>query len=256
MDQPTRSTSKVLGVVRLRDYQSAHHETRFIFPKLEKQAENTVENPTAREFKMKFGSLVSVLIASSILLGANSAKAEDFNPLGPVRLGAMAGVGVPSPISAQAIFKYKEVVGANLELGMLPELTLPIADEAKVSQKMVDVSARLYPFKGAFFLGCGLGTQNLSLKARQTEQGVTGEVNLQSDTLFISPRIGFVHKFDFGLAIGMDIGAMIPFSNSLKTTGTIAGIPVNPPKEALDAATFVGKTPVPIIHLLQLGYIL
>lgn len=186
---------------------------------------------------------------------SKEAQAEDFNPLGPVRLGVLVGIGIPSPASAQLLFKYKEVVGANLELGMLPTLSVPIGHDVKIHQEMIDFSLRLYPFKGAFFLGCGLGAQKISVNGKETSNGHTGTGSASVNTTFVSPRLGFVHKFDFGLALGMDIGAEIPIGGSVDVSIDAGGVSLSPPKEVVDLANTIKSTPIPIIHLLQVGYI-
>ncbi len=143
----------------------------------------------------------------------------------------------------------------NLELGMLPEISPPIGYDVKVHQEMIDFSARLYPFKGAFFVGCGVGAQRLTVKATDTQNGYTGDGNVVVNTLFVSPRLGFVHKFSFGLAVGMDGGVELPISGGVDASVNVAGFSIAPPREALDVANKVKVTPIPIVHLLQLGYI-
>lgn len=211
---------------------------------------------------MKFKVVLSVLcIIGALLFASREARAAEpvteqssagYNPLGPVRLGVLAGAGLPSLISAQALFKYKEIVGANLELGMLPELTFP-GGNVKVRQEMIDFSLRLYPFKGAFFFGCGIGAQRLVGTAQASAEGITGETSVRANTVFVSPRLGFVHRFSFGLAIGMDLGLEVPISGSVDTSSSVAGATV--PKDASNVADFAKKVPIPILHILQLGYI-
>ncbi len=204
---------------------------------------------------MSFKTVVSILSLIVVILFASNARADDpgFNPLGPVRLGVLAGAGLPSPISAQVLFKYKEVVGANLELGMLPEVTLPLGDKTRVRQEMIDFSLRLYPFKGAFFFGCGIGAQRLVGTAQVSAYGMTGDASARANTLFVSPRLGFVHRFGFGLAIGMDLGVEIPISGTVTTSTSVPGVDV--PEDATNAANFAKKVPIPILHILQLGYV-
>jgi hypothetical protein len=208
-------------------------------------------------------SLVSALAASALLL-ASPALAEDkkdagYNPLGPVRLGVLAGAGAPSAVSGQLVFKYKEVIGANLELGMLPDLTI---NPVTVSQKMWDASVRVYPFKGAFFLGCGIGQQWLDANGSVTQDGITGTAGMEVKTTFIMPRLGLMHRFSFGLAIGADIGVEIPIAGDTSTTQSVSsnypvppGFNLTPPKDAQDIADKIKTTPIPVLHVLQLGYI-
>jgi hypothetical protein len=199
-------------------------------------------------------SLVIAATLSSLLLASAPAMAADdpgFNPLGPFRLGATVGIGFPSPVSGQVVFKFKNIVGANLEFGALPQLTFsPAAQDIHISQQMFDASLRVYPFHGDFFLGLGVGKQWITVSTTVVQQGrPTGET-LKTDSTFLSPRLGILHRFPFGLALGMDVGVELPVAGNTDIQASVAV-----PKEASDAANLVRTTPIPIIHLLQLGYI-
>lgn len=199
-----------------------------------------------------YKNIVAVLFAGAMLLTASTSHAEEKGPLGDFRVGATAGLGLPSPISGQLLGKYKNIVGLNAEYGFLPQLSL---GSVQVSQHMADFSVHLYPFKGAFFVGLGLGFQNLTASSQVTQQGVTGTAQASVDTVFISPRLGFLHRFDFGLAIGMDVGVQLPVSGSTTFSGQSGGVQLPVPKDASDVTDTIRKTPVPILHLLQLGYV-
>lgn len=208
-----------------------------------------------------FKFIASFLCACALILTTTLSHAEDKKTLlGDWNLGATVGAGVPSPISGQVLVKYKKVIGLNAEYGFLPTLTLPGGDNIQVSQHMADFGLHVYPFKGAFFLGCGMGFQNLSASATTTQQvqgqSVTGQATASVDTVFVSPRLGFLHRFDFGLAIGMDVGVQIPVSGSTTISGSADGVALTPPKGATDVAHTIQTTPIPIIHLLQLGWVL
>jgi len=203
-----------------------------------------------------YKTVVSVLFASVLFLASGISHAEEKRPLlGDFNAGATVGVGLPSPVSFQLLGKYKKLVGVNVEYGFLPELRLPVGDGVNISQHMADFSLHLYPFKGAFFLGCGVGFQNLAASATTTQQGVTGKATAEVDTVFLSPRLGFLHRFDFGLAIGMDVGVQLPVSGSTSISGSAGGVNLTPPKDATDVADKIQTTPIPIVHLLQLGYV-
>lgn len=202
-----------------------------------------------------FKNIVATLFAVVLMFAASNSYATEKGPLGDFRVGATVGAGLPSPISGQLLVKYKDVVGLNAEYGFLPELTLPTKEDVKVSQHMADFALHVYPFKGAFFLGCGVGFQNLTASSQVTDQGVTGTATASVDTVFVSPRLGFLHRFDFGLALGMDVGVQLPVSGSTSVGGQANGVQLPVPKAATDVTDTIKTTPIPIVHLLQLGYI-
>ena len=210
-------------------------------------------------------SLLTALTLGSLLLATPALADESggFNPLGPVRLGVLAGAGFPSPVSAQLVFKYNDWIGANLELGELPPVTIGVGNGITLSQKMWDASLRLYPFKGAFFLGCGIGQQWLDANGSVTQDDVTGTAGMEVKTTFVSPRIGLMHRFGFGLTIGADIGVEVPIDGQSSTTQSVSttlpippGFPgLTPPQDAKNLSDKIQSTPIPIIHILQLGYL-
>ena len=97
-------------------------------------------------------------------MGACAKSADEDGPFGPVRLGALAGTGAPSVLSAELVLKYKGWVGLAADFGTLPSTRLPGAP-IKVSQTHLSAAARVYPFHGAFFLGAAVGSQQITASA-------------------------------------------------------------------------------------------
>ncbi len=193
------------------------------------------------------------LLATALLLStASVTQADEFAPLGPVHLGATVGIGVPSPVSLQGVFKYKKLIGANLELGMLPEINV---SDIRVHQEMIDASVHLYPFSGAFFVGLGIGAQRLTALGATSSQGVSGDAKAVVNTTFLYPRLGFLHRFDFGLALGMDIGVELPVSGSADVSANAGGVSLPVPKGVSDISDKMRTLPIPVVHLLQVGYL-
>jgi hypothetical protein len=170
------------------------------------------------------------------------------------RAGALVGPGVPSIVSAQALVKFDGLVGVAAEGGFLPTVGVPIADDATFQQWMIDAAVRIYPFRNAVFLGCALGMQRIEATATTSAQGSTATAGVVTKTLFVMPQIGFVHRFRSGFSIGMDVGVELPVSGTTALTSTANGNVVEPPQEVADAMRFVEKAPIPVLHLLQLGY--
>lgn len=208
--------------------------------------------------------LATILLAG--LFATTNASADEYKPLGPFHVGATVGAGFPSPISVQGVFKYKKLIGANLELGMLPEINTSFGYGIRLHQEMIDFGVHVYPFSGAFFLGLGIGAQRLTAtgEANTTYNGtyVTGDASAVVSTVFLSPRLGLLHRFDFGLAIGMDVGVELPISGSVdlnrtatspKYPGQSFSLPIT--QDVADIGNRVKTTPIPIIHILQLGYL-
>lgn len=193
---------------------------------------------------MKFQYIIPALFSLAML--SSSAYADEKER--PVHAGAMVGLGLPSAFSVQGLVKYKNLIGGNLELGMTP--TLSISDST-LHQEMFDVSARVYPFRGDFFLGLGIGRQRLTAETLQSAAGVSEDAKMTVNTTFLSPRLGFIHRWSFGFAIGMDLAVEIPLAGDVSTFSSNGNLPSNITK----LGDRVKTTPIPVLHLLQLGYI-
>lgn len=199
-----------------------------------------------------FSSIAALLCLSMPALADEKPveKERSFQP------GVLVGLGLPSPLSIAGSVKYKRLLSLNLELGFLPAIDV---SDLTIHQEMFDASVRVFPFRGAFFLGFGVGEQRLTASTQQTFAGVSGTERVSVSTTFLSPRLGFIKRWDFGLAIGMDVGVELPIAG--ETTNNISTSQPLPPGTALstgkatDFADRIKTTPIPIVHLLQLGYI-
>lgn len=180
---------------------------------------------------------------------AASRDAERF------RLGALGGVGFPAPLSLEALARIDRVVAIGAEYGALPATNV-----AGVRTTLTSVAAdvRVFPLRGAFFVGAAVGHQNLDLSATMSLPmlGAMPE-SMAYDEWFVDPRIGLLWRWGFGLSIGMDVGVQLPISSSMSTTlpqealaraSTIPGA-----ARAESAVRWLGAGALPTIDLLQLG---
>jgi hypothetical protein len=132
------------------------------------------------------------------------------------RLGALAGVGFPRPVSFEVMAKVGSYVGLGAEYGLLPRLTI---DGVSTSSWAASVDVRVFPFRGAFFLGLRGGHQRIDAGATETLAGVGsahGAADL--DTWFVNPRLGFLWLLQYGVTLAIEAGAQIPLSTSFSTT--------------------------------------
>jgi hypothetical protein len=168
----------------------------------------------------------------------------------------LAGTGAPSIFSAELLVKYKGWVGLAADFGTLPTTNVPIGSGIAVSQTHLSAAARVFPFHGAFFVGAGVGSQQLSGRAQESAQGVTGSIAMTSRTVFVMPQVGFVYRFSFGLALGSDVGVELPLLASSSVDTVVAGTAVAAPEGVRNVVRFVQRNPVPVINLLRVGFML
>jgi hypothetical protein len=133
------------------------------------------------------------------------------------RLGAIAGVGFPRPVSFEVMTKLGGYVGLGGEYGMLPQMSVK---GVSVSTWAVTGDLRLFLFKGAFFFGVRAGRQHMDASASVTAAGLgSASGSVAIDTWFVNPRLGFLWTVKYGFTIGIEAGVEIPvtaaFSSSL-----------------------------------------
>jgi len=204
---------------------------------------------------------IAVTLTSSIA-HAEEVPRERDQPAEPVehrdedddafRIGAIAGVGFPRPLAVEAMIKVGGVLALGVEYSAMPKTTILGVDTRFWA---LAADARVFPFKGGFFIGLRGGRQELS--ARTTlDLGAYGSYAQSgvAETWFVNPRIGFLWTFRSGFTVGIDAGVQIPLSPSLTTT-----LPAETPAEVTDKIASVANTfgngVTPTVDLLRLGFL-
>ena len=203
---------------------------------------------------------------------AEEEPSEEEGPMGPFRLGVVAGVGAPSLIGFGITTKLTPYFGAGANLGLIPSVQIPVYGQATISYQEYDAYLRAYPFGGGFFLGAGIGYENAHGTFSTTGtvpaiQGispaqdvtVTSEANVRS--LIFIPQIGYLHRYGSGILLGIDVGAQIPIDSTDVTLSTNLppGVPSEVAAPAIDEVRSslqkIGKQVIPTLNL-RVGYML
>jgi hypothetical protein len=182
--------------------------------------------------------------------GAERRAAEsDEGLFGPVRIGALAGVGFPRPLSIEGMVKVDDVLAFGVEYGVLP--TLSVSD-VNVRFNAIAADLRVFPLQNGFFVGLAAGKQHLGADTIVNLPQGLGALPEQvtADTWFINPRIGFLSTWSWGLTLGIDAGVQIPVSASF--TNTIPS-QLSASQTANDVAHAFGKSVLPTVDLLKIG---
>src|SRR6188768_3416274 len=150
--------------------------------------------------------------------------------LGPFRIGALVGTGLPEIVSFGGQIKLTRFFGAGVDIGIIPTVRIKYYGEAAQSYQEYDVYGHIYPFGGSFFLGAGVGYAQIdgTLVNHFKYSGYTIDVTSDATvrTMVLTPQLGFLKIFDVGFAFGFDIGAQIPIAPSQVHFNTVAvGIP-------------------------------
>ena len=182
----------------------------------------------------------------------DQASADDPNrgALGPVRLGALAGVGAPSIFSGEVIAKIGDYFGVAGDYGVAPQIPFPVGGAAVAfQQKTFTGSARVYPFRGAFFIGAGAGSQTTTATASATTQGAVPTSSFTTSILFVEPELGILYRSSSGISLGCDVGLEFPLTAHRTNSASL-------PASMDSAMKYAEKGPIPSVNLLRVGYVL
>jgi hypothetical protein len=167
----------------------------------------------------------------------------------PVRAGVIAGIGFPNPLAVEALAEFSGYAAVGAEYGALPAVTI---DGVRTSLWSLAGDVRVFPFRGAFFIGLRAGRQHVEATTTVTVMsfGSATEV-LDLDAWFLNPRIGFLWTSREGFTLGIDAGVQIPLGPTLSSTLPLALYP-----EAESTIHALGSSAIPTIDLLRIGLLL
>lgn len=193
---------------------------------------------------------------------ATSSVYTEEGVLGPVRLVPAIGVGAPDGMRFGVFAKWKGVLAAGGAFSMLPDTKLPGVD-ADVRRVSGELFARVHPFQGAFFLGVAGGyaqTKGTVAEQRMAFRQVQSvETRGYASALYVAPHLGFQWMLPMGMTVGFDAGVEIPVATREPTFDAAKYglvVPIEGTGTAADATHWVATMPVPVLHLLELGYAL
>ncbi len=196
---------------------------------------------------------------------AESGYGKTSGVAGPVIMApTITAIGFPSPFRFGFEAKGWNLVGLGFDYGFLPQLTF---SDVKVKYNSWRITARVFPFKGAFFAGVAFGKQNLTGQKAQnvTYSGTTYSVNVTDDlnTTIISPHIGWRWIWQNGFMFGMEYGVQLA-SNATSTvsddkSGTIPQLAtqqqfIDLKNQVIEQSNKYGNKTLPHFALIQLGY--
>jgi hypothetical protein len=161
-------------------------------------------------------------ISLCVVLASSAARAQDEHQL--IHVGAMVGlVSLPRPVDGEIFVKVADLVSVGFSYSDFPNfiadplLTAVGANNGNTQTRLDDFSAyeadlRVYPFQGAFFLGSSIGHQSAkgAVTVTTAAGSRTGTADVQ--TIYATPRIGFLWAWSSGLLVGLDAGVQLKLS--------------------------------------------
>ena len=175
-----------------------------------------------------------------------------------LQVGALVGVSFPRPLSVEGIVKFERTLAFGLEYSTLPQVTV---SNVQLGCWAAAGSARVFPFRGPFFVGLRAGRQHLMADAAVAAYGYSVPANITVDTTFLNPQIGFLWTWSPGISLGIDAGLQIPLSSQSSSTlqtsvPTLAQPFVTSAQQtAENLAKAVGQTTLPTLDLIRIGFL-
>ena len=117
-----------------------------------------------------------------------------------------------------------------------------------------EVALRLYPLRGTFFLGVGMGQQviDAAVSEKQPGQplGIGGSARV--DAWVLTPRIGWQWVWSSGFAMGLDFGVQFVVGHS-ETVNIPPGTSPDVEQDVRDIVHFGSTVPLPVLRF-SIGY--
>jgi hypothetical protein len=159
-------------------------------------------------------------------------------------------VNLPTPgLGVEAKF-LDNLLGASFDYGFIPDITI---SDVTVGMHAWNVGAKVYPFRGAFFLGALYGSRSFTGSKVDTGTGLKANVDISSN--YIAPELGWRWVWQSGFFLGMDFGWQFVTSSTVTLTAP-AGISQQTVNDVNSKGNDIGKAGLPVLGLLQVGFFL
>ena len=191
------------------------------------------------------------VVAMLALLLAGPALAEKTEGVIPgVLFGPKLGiVSFPAP-SVGVEAKLGGWFGLSYDYGWVPELKVK---EVRVGWTNWSAGAKVFPFHGSFFLGALYGQRSLRLRRVDDSTGVAIEARGRVTSSYLAPELGWRFIGNTGFTMGIDLGWQFVTGHSAHLTVPL-GYDAEKEKDVRDFTDRVGKAGIPVLGLLQLGW--
>lgn len=166
-------------------------------------------------------------------------------PLGPFHVGPMVGLlSLPRPVNAELLIKYDDVVSLGFQYSALPKIQV---GDLSMAISEVGVGTRWFPFRGSFFLGASFAHQTLTFAMPDSSSDKMSGV--QIGRLVATPQVGWLWRWESGIALEFAVGAEFAFAASSQFTG-------DPSSGTQDLVHVLETAPLPNLNLLRVGFLL
>lgn len=165
-------------------------------------------------------------------------------------VGVYVGAGVPFLGQAGVNYTMSSMFSFSVGYNML-DLS---SGDASVKLSMPEAMVNFHPFSGSFFLGAGVGQNNLEVTATESSSGLQAKAEVSSLATIV--KAGWMWGIDDGgFWFGVDTAFVSPSSSDVDITNP--GVPTSSQeyKDLVDAAETYGETAFPNVTFARIGYL-
>jgi hypothetical protein len=193
---------------------------------------------------------------------------------GDLRIGPTASLAFPHLLYYSLDATYAKFIGLSLGGGRLGR---KFNDTTELEMRNWDIRVRWFPFSGSYFLGAAYGNQGVVLKTRTDLKNTQGElelkiptdIRLEVTTKYLTPHMGWFATWESGFTLGFEFGYQMALNSSADFDVVFQDVsPTNratventaefkkSKSDIEKTAELFGKTSIPYINLLRLGWLL
>src|SRR6266568_1762485 len=174
--------------------------------------------------------------------------------LGPVLIGPNVTIlQLPTGPTFGLEVKGHRLWGVSFDYGFIPKVNVA---QAKVSFDAWTLAAKVFPFRGAFFVGAGYGHYKLTGETQQVDSntGISGSAKAEVSSYFIEPGIGWRWVRPGGFFTGLDLSWQFPVGYKSTVTAPDLGSLGGTVKDIQENADKYLKRGLPSLGFLRLGW--
>lgn len=198
----------------------------------------------------------------------DSADADKDSSSGTfLHIGPVISLGLPRLFNGGVEMKLWDWFGFGVYAGGIPDFFDYKIDQVKFNLSYLNIEGRgvLYPFKGSFFIGCGIGYENFKGNVNYNDTDASGNPltingSTKMNRMFVSPQFGWLTMYKSGFVLGTELGATIPVAGESDLTLDVDVQTNNPDvireKERIENAIKDVETfPLPFWHVIKVGFL-
>jgi hypothetical protein len=201
------------------------------------------------------GALLAILLSTQAVRADEPegyGKTQGIIPGIPLLFGPKLSVALPHPSIGLEV-KFDNFIGGSFDYGFIPDITV---SNASANMKGWHLDGRVYPFRGAFFLGAALGRRTMEGSYTDTTAipgtSITGKATV--DVTYLAPEIGWRWVYQSGLFMGVELGWEFVLSMSTQYNDQFNALPDQKKNDINSAIDKYGKVGLPHLALFQIGY--